>query len=230
MRGWRIRANVVVVAAPFCFDRTWWFPVPPDQLWAVFNRTDQYSQWWSWLKEFDTEGFVVGTTAHFVIQSPLPYALRCTIHVDEMRPAEVIVTTVTGDLEGPARLEIGDATDGCTARLVWALTPGNPMLRSARAHRAPGDGVGPRPRGRDRRRPVPPSRPAPSPRPDLKGQERQSGSSDSPTCWSSQALIGAAACRKSTTRSFAFFVPSHAPTGQWRQVIRPFWRSSSMRG
>jgi uncharacterized protein YndB with AHSA1/START domain len=130
VRGTGIRANVVLVAAPFRFDRTWWFPVPPEELWAVFNRTDQYPRWWSWLREFDTEGFAVGATARCVIQSPLPYALRCTIQVDEMRAAESIVTTVSGDLRGPARLEVGSATDGCTARLVWALTPGSPMLRS----------------------------------------------------------------------------------------------------
>jgi hypothetical protein len=117
------------VAAPFRFDRTWEFPVPPEQLWAVLNRTDQYPSWWSWLREFDTEGFETGTTARCVIQSPLPYALRCTIHVDEMRAAEAIVTTVTGDLRGPARLEVGRVSDGCTARLVWSLTPGNRTLR-----------------------------------------------------------------------------------------------------
>jgi hypothetical protein len=117
------------VAAPFRFDRTWEFPVPPEQLWAVLNRTEQYPSWWSWLREFDTDGFETGTTAHCVIQSPLPYALRCTIHVDEMRVAAAIVTTVTGDLCGPARLEIGRSRDGCTARLVWSLTPGNRVLR-----------------------------------------------------------------------------------------------------
>ncbi|MGZ4690231.1 MAG: hypothetical protein ACXWAY_11435 [Acidimicrobiia bacterium] len=117
------------MAAPFCFDRTWWFPVAPEQLWSVLHRTDQYPSWWSWLREFEAEGFAPGTIACCVIQSPLPYALRCSIRVDEMQAPETIVTTVTGDLRGPARLEVGRVTDGCTARLVWSLTPGNPMLR-----------------------------------------------------------------------------------------------------
>jgi hypothetical protein len=117
------------VAAPFRFDRTWWFPVPPEQLWAVLQRTDQYTTWWSWLREFDTDGFETGSTARCVIQSPLPYALRCTIHVDEMRTAEAVITTVSGDLRGPARLEVKKAIDGCSARLAWALTPDSPMLR-----------------------------------------------------------------------------------------------------
>jgi uncharacterized protein YndB with AHSA1/START domain len=118
------------VAAPFCFDRTWWFPVPPEQLWAVLTRTDRYTSWWSWLREFDTDGFAPGANAHCVIQSPLPYALRCTIEVDEMRAARAIVTTVSGDLQGPARLEVFGAGQGCTARLVWSLTPGSPLLRN----------------------------------------------------------------------------------------------------
>jgi hypothetical protein len=129
VRGSEFRAMVGGVAAPFRFDRTWRFPVPPEQLWAVLNRTDQYPTWWSWLREFDTEGFEAGTNARCVIQSPLPYALRCTIHVDEMRAPNAIVTTVTGDLCGPAQLEVRNVADGCTARLVWSLTPGNPMLR-----------------------------------------------------------------------------------------------------
>jgi Polyketide cyclase / dehydrase and lipid transport len=123
------RANVDTVAAPFRFDRTWWFPVAPEQLWAVLHRTDRYPGWWSWLREFEAEGFEPGTTARCVIQSPLPYALRCTISVDEMRTAAEIVTTVSGDLRGPARLEVRGVADGCTARLVWSLVPGSPVLR-----------------------------------------------------------------------------------------------------
>jgi uncharacterized protein YndB with AHSA1/START domain len=118
------------VAAPFRFDRTWWFPVRPDQLWAVLARTEQYPAWWSWLREFETDGFRTGTSALCTIQSPLPYALHCTIHVDEMRPPETIVTSISGDLRGPARLDVAGAADGCTARLVWSLTPGNPVLRN----------------------------------------------------------------------------------------------------
>jgi len=82
---------VTGVGAPFRFDRTWGFPVPPDGLWAVLRRTDRYPEWWSWLRELDTDGFETGATANCVIQSPLPYALRCAIHVDEMRPPATIV-------------------------------------------------------------------------------------------------------------------------------------------
>jgi hypothetical protein len=124
-----IRANVSPVAAPFRFDRVWEFPVPVDRFWTVLERTDCYPEWWSWLREFEADGFAPGTEARFVIQSPLPYALRCTIRIDEMRAREAIVTTVSGDLCGPARLELTPNDDACSARLVWALSPGSFVLR-----------------------------------------------------------------------------------------------------
>ncbi len=61
-------------------------------------------------------------------------------------------------------------------------------------------------------------------------QRRASSSSESPTCFASQARMGAAASRNSTIRSFARLVPSQAPAGHSRHVIRPFWRRRSMRG
>jgi len=116
------------VAAPFSFDRSWWFPVPPAQLWATLVRTDEYPSWWTWLRELDTDGLAPGNTARCVIQSPLPYTLRCTITVEELRAPETIMTTVTGDLCGPAGLHVEDAKDGSTARLCWTLDLGNPLL------------------------------------------------------------------------------------------------------
>ena len=47
---------------------------------------------------------------------------------------------------------------------------------------------------------------------------------------SSQRCRGAPACRKPTTRSLAFAVCSHGAACQSRQQIRPFQRSSSIRG
>lgn len=119
----------VVVTVPFRFDRTWEFPVPAERLWDVLERTDEYPGWWSWLREFEADGLVAGTEARFVVQSPLPYALRCTIRVDELEPAARVVTTVAGDLRGPARLEVTPDGPGCRARLAWELTPGSFLLR-----------------------------------------------------------------------------------------------------
>lgn len=113
---------------PFRFDRSWVFPIPPDELWDVLLRTDDYVSWWSWLREFETEALEPGATARCTIQSPFPYSLRCSIHVDQLDAPHSIVTTVDGDLRGPARLEIRPDRDGSTARLVWSVTLADPFL------------------------------------------------------------------------------------------------------
>jgi hypothetical protein len=124
------------VPAPFRFDRVWTFPTPPAELWAVLERTDDYVSWWSWLREFESDGLRAGGRARCVIQSPLPYALRCEIRVLAIEPGASIATEVAGDLRGPARLDVAPAGDGSTARLSWSLELGDPVLaRIARVGR-----------------------------------------------------------------------------------------------
>ena len=119
------------MATPFRFDRAWSFAVTPDELWAILEQTDEYTSWWPWLREFTVEGdgFADGSIARLVIQAPLPYQLRCTIDVDEVVRAERLVTRVTGDLAGPARLELEAAPTGSLARLAWELDVRSSLLR-----------------------------------------------------------------------------------------------------
>ena len=119
------------VATPFKFDRAWSFAVTPEELWTTLERTDQYRDWWPWLREFrvDGDGFRAGSTAHLVIQAPLPYQLRCEIHVDEVVRQHKLVAHVTGDLEGPARLELIPTPGGARARLAWMLNVRSSLLR-----------------------------------------------------------------------------------------------------
>jgi hypothetical protein len=119
---------VTPVSAPFRFDRIWTFPVPPSELWAVLERTDDYVSWWSWLREFDADGLRAGSRARCTIQAPLPYALHCDISVLQVEPEVAIVTQIGGDLRGPARLDVAPAGAGSTARLSWSLELGNPVL------------------------------------------------------------------------------------------------------
>lgn len=124
----RPRAIVTGMATPFRFDRTWQFPIPPAELWTVLNRTDDYVDWWSWLREFDSEGLRAGAVARCTIQSPLPYSLRCRIRIEALRAPHSIDTMISGDLRGPARLEIRPAGSGSAARLVWSVALANPVL------------------------------------------------------------------------------------------------------
>jgi hypothetical protein len=128
------------VATPFAFDREWHFQASPDDLWRTLARIDRYRTWWPWLRELevdvaddvdDADPLVDGTVADFVIQAPLPYQLRGTIAVVHAACPHVLEAVVTGDLEGPARLELVADEDGAgaTARLVWSLEVRSNLLR-----------------------------------------------------------------------------------------------------
>ena len=113
---------------PFRFDHTWVVPASVEDLWDLLGRTDRYTDWWSWLHEFDAEGLVPGTTARATIRSPLRYSLRCAIHVDEVEPQHHITTNVDGDLRGPARLDVRPDPAGSAARLQWSVAINDPPL------------------------------------------------------------------------------------------------------
>ncbi|MEX1007576.1 MAG: SRPBCC family protein [Acidimicrobiia bacterium] len=119
------------MATPFRFDRAWSFAVTPEELWTTLEQTHEYREWWPWLREFqiDGDGFIGGAIAYLLIQAPLPYQLRCTIHVDEAVPGRKLVTRVTGDLVGPAQLELSVTPNGSEARLAWTLDVRSSLLR-----------------------------------------------------------------------------------------------------
>jgi uncharacterized protein YndB with AHSA1/START domain len=117
------------MAAPFRFDRRFTFDVAPAVFWDVVTRTDQYPSWWSWLREFDSDGLRAGQTARCVIRAPLPYVLRFDVHVERVVDGELVATRIDGDLEGPARLEVASAPGGCIARLLWSLELRDRVLR-----------------------------------------------------------------------------------------------------
>jgi uncharacterized protein YndB with AHSA1/START domain len=124
------------VASAFDYDRRFEFAVSPETFWTTVSRTDLYPTWWSWLREFESDGLRDGAHTECVIQAPLPYALRVGIDVERVVPPERVDTRVTGDLEGPARLEITPTASGCAARLVWSLELREPWLaRIARVTR-----------------------------------------------------------------------------------------------
>ena len=122
--------------SPFRFDRAWHFGVTPAELWSTLSHTERYREWWPWLRTFalddGTAGDVLATgrIARVVIQAPLPYQLHCTVRVDDALPETRLVTTVDGDLQGPARLELRAVDGGTEARLAWEFELRAPMLRT----------------------------------------------------------------------------------------------------
>jgi uncharacterized protein YndB with AHSA1/START domain len=126
------------VPSPFRFDRSWHFEVTPEELWTTLSHTERYREWWPWLRSFTIDGvngdgadaLTTGRTARVGIQAPLPYQLHCTVRVDDAVRNERLVTTVDGDLQGPARLELRPADGGTEARLAWEFELRAPLLRT----------------------------------------------------------------------------------------------------
>jgi hypothetical protein len=112
----------------FDFDRSWDFTVSPSDFWETIQRTDDFPKWWGWLAHFEGDELAPGARATFEVRSPLPYSLHLTVAVTEVVDHRLVVTDVSGDLEGPARLEIGETEAGCQARLVWSLDPRQRVL------------------------------------------------------------------------------------------------------
>jgi len=117
--------------AVFSFDRSWTFGVPRDDLWSRLSDTSSFSTWWPWLRSFDPVPIEPGATTRCAIGPPLPYVLTVDLAVARVVESERVDVEVDGDLRGPAKLELGDADDGSTARLHWTLEVQRPVLRMA---------------------------------------------------------------------------------------------------
>jgi hypothetical protein len=93
------------------------------------SDTSAFSGWWPWLRAFEPVELEPGAQTRCSIGPPLPYVLSVAISVVDVVPERSLVVTVSGDLEGPARLEVGPSPVGSTARLVWELEVRRPALR-----------------------------------------------------------------------------------------------------
>ena len=117
--------------SPFHFARAWELEVPPDRFWDAISRTDDYRSWWPWLRQFDADGFREGATWKAVIQSPLPYALRVQLVLDEVVPRERLAATVTGDIEGWAALDLRGDDRASAINIEWDMRPRSRAMQMA---------------------------------------------------------------------------------------------------
>lgn len=116
---------------PFEFDQTWEFDVSDAALWEAIQKTDDYSTWWPWLRQFELSEVGEGETATFAVKSPLPYSLHFEATILKIVPQELVEVHVTGDVSGNAKLEIEPHRHRCSANLRWSLTPEALPLRTA---------------------------------------------------------------------------------------------------
>ncbi|MBV8160367.1 MAG: hypothetical protein JO265_05535 [Acidimicrobiia bacterium] len=106
--------------SPFHFARTWRVEISPERFWDTISRTDEYGTWWPWLRHFRADGLREGATWQALIQSPLPYALRVELALEEVVPCQRLVAAVAGDLEGLAALDLAPAAVPTPAPAVAA--------------------------------------------------------------------------------------------------------------
>ena len=105
------------------YDGTFTFPVGVAELWSKIGRFDRFTSWWSWLREFSTEGDGLrhGTVLHGVVVTALPYRMRLDVVIDDCVPERCLSAHVHGDLEGTAQLTF-DGDDAEThVHAAWTI-------------------------------------------------------------------------------------------------------------
>jgi hypothetical protein len=99
------------------------FSLSPDELWSAIERTDRFSDWWIWLKDFHLtgDGLVPGSVLYGVVDPPVPYRMRISVEILRVSTGAEIDAGVHGDLEGAARLRLGRSGDGCRVEVDWEV-------------------------------------------------------------------------------------------------------------
>ena len=109
-------------------DRWYDLPASRSSVWRAFT-TRRFRAWWPWLVEFEGAALAAGQRWSCTVSPPLPYVVRFTLDLVEVRPHRSVRADVAGDVVGRARLDLVDADEGCRLHLVSDLAPGNAALR-----------------------------------------------------------------------------------------------------
>ncbi|MFJ5723537.1 SRPBCC family protein [Streptomyces sp. NPDC093149] len=124
------------------FVSVWDLPGPPDTVYEILGRPDDYPCWWPQVREVTSVDDTTGTTR---IRSFLPYDLVMTVRERRRDPvARVLEAALGGDLDGWARWTVTARDGGSRAtyeqevevrrRLMRLLAvPGRPVFRANHA-------------------------------------------------------------------------------------------------
>jgi uncharacterized protein YndB with AHSA1/START domain len=127
---------------PFETDRHYDLAVPPAALWASLAQVDRYQSWWPWLRRFDGAELAAGEAWHCLVQPPLPYRVRFTVHLEEVEAPHRVAASVSGDVAGQARVEVAAAGTGSRVRFVSQLDASNGWLKAVARWASPLAGFG----------------------------------------------------------------------------------------
>ena len=87
------------------FRSLWRITAPPEAVYDLLERPDEYPFWWPQVREVRRTGETAGTLR---FRSLLPYDLFVTAHQTRRDPrARVLEAAMYGDLEGWVRWTVG---------------------------------------------------------------------------------------------------------------------------
>jgi uncharacterized protein YndB with AHSA1/START domain len=114
-------------------DRRYVLPAGVEEVWARLADVESFPTWWRWLRDFRVEGDGLrgGTVLHGSVVPPVPYRFRVQIHLEEVEVYQSISARLSGDLTGPARVELAPHPDGCEVAASWAVEMRKPSMRAA---------------------------------------------------------------------------------------------------
>ncbi|MCX3060722.1 SRPBCC family protein [Streptomyces beihaiensis] len=109
------------------FHSVWRLPAPPDAVFAVLERAEEYPTWWPQVRSMtrldDTSGVAV-------FRSFLPYGLTVTARERHRDPAAgVLEIGMTGDLDGWARWTLRAQPGGTRADYDQEVEVRKPLMR-----------------------------------------------------------------------------------------------------
>lgn len=100
------------------------FPLSPAALWDALSDPHRFPAWWGWwLHDFGIEGdgLVDGAVLRGTVAPPVPYRMRVQVHLERCTAPRHIEATVSGDLRGPARLDLVPIDAGTRAEVAWRV-------------------------------------------------------------------------------------------------------------
>lgn len=109
------------------FVSVWDLPGPPDTVYEILGRPDDYPCWWPQVREVTSVDDTTGTTR---IRSLLPYDLVMTVRERRRDPAaRVLEATLGGDLDGWARWTVTAREGGSRATYEQEVEVRRPLMR-----------------------------------------------------------------------------------------------------
>lgn len=117
---------------PYHFKTEWEFDAAVTRTWSVVLDLRRYPERWKNFRRVTVvqgDGESLGSKAECVVRGSLPYSLRYTMEVIDVRRHQSMDLSSTGDLVGTGRWEFLELAAGrCQVTYYWDVSTTNPIL------------------------------------------------------------------------------------------------------